>query len=201
MPRQNRYPKELRQKRVFKRSLKFDPIPPRVKKRKFRNKKRKWFVKYSCTLRTERMVSPRVYKHYKLNRKDKRIKDYDVWEHMVYKFFRTFKKHLLENESGVFIKDFGYFFVMRHNRIAGKVKNQKVEGEGRKYSAVFAPIRKDTTLDTWSMDWGTMNSINTKIYQNVANGIRYRMAYTLLYNFYGNQNNQIYLVEKNVNNN
>lgn len=195
MPKQARYPKETRQKRVFKRSLKFDPIPPRIKKRKFRNKKPRKFIKWSSTLKTENIVSPRVYKHYKLNRKDKTLKDYNIWQDDVYKFFRTFKKHLLENESGVFIKDFGYFFVMRHDRLSNKVG-----GEGRKYSAMFAPIRKDKVLDTWSMDYGFMDSVGETIYNNIEKGIRYRMAYTLLYNFYGNQNNQIYLVEKDVNN-
>jgi len=198
--RKNRYPKELRQKRVFKRSLKYDPIPPTKKRRRFRNKKTKLFNKHLKAVRVERIVSPRTYKHYKLNRKNKFSVDYNDWKLKVAKFFKVFKKHMLENEAGVFIKDFGYFYVMRHDRLTDRIKGQKVHGEGRKYSAMFSPIRKDKILDAWSMDYGFTFNLNSKIYDNIEEGIRYKMAYTLLYNFYGNQNNQIYLVEKNGNN-
>ena len=198
--RKERYPKELRQKRVFKRSLKYDPIPPTKKRRRFRNKKTKRFNKYIGSIRTERIVSPRTYKHYKLNRKDKTAITYDDWEIKVSKFFKVFRKHLLENEAGVFIKDFGYFYVMRHDKLTHRIKGQKIHGEGRRYSAMFSPIRKDKLLDAWSMDYGFVGTINSEIYNNIEKGIRYKMAYTLLYNFYGNQNNQIYLVEKNGNN-
>lgn len=193
----HRYPPEKRQRRKFIRSKAYDPTPPTKKRRRFKNKKAKRYSKFSSSFKIEKMIAPRVYKHYKLNRKNKDFLTYKHdWLPMMSKFFKVFREHLLNNESGVFIKDFGYFFIMRHNKLSKRIEYQKVHGEGRKYSPMFAPIRKDTLLDTWVMDYGFSTTVVERAYDNIENGIRYKMVYSLLYSIYGNKQNQLYLVEK-----
>lgn len=200
MPPISRYPREKREKRKFIRSKAYDPIPPTKKRRRFRNKKAKKYSKFVTSFKIEKTLAPRVYKHYKLNRRNKDFITYKYdWKPMISKFFKVFRKHLLENESGVFIKDFGYFFIMRHDRLTKRIKFQKIHAEGKKYNPVFAPIRKDILFDTWTMDYGFSNTITQNMYENIENGVRYKMAYSLLYSIYGNKQNQLYLVKKDDN--
>lgn len=200
MPPISRYPREKRQKRQFTRSKAYDPVPPTKKRRRFRNKKLKRYSKLVTSFKIEKMLAPRIYKHYKLNRKNKDFLTYkDDWKPMISKFFKVFREHLLNNESGVFIKDFGYFFIMRHENLTKRIKFQKIHAEGKRYTPMFAPIRKDGLLDTWSMDYGFSTTIKDRMYENIENGVRYKMAYSLLYSIYGNKLNQLYLVKKDDN--
>jgi hypothetical protein len=190
-----RYPKEERKKRVFPRSKKFTKIPPTVYRRRFRNKKQRTFTAKEKNI--ESMLSPRVYKHYKLWRKIKGDTEYRDWRKKISKLLFTLKKHLVENESGVFIENFGYFFIMRHSKVKSRKGFININGEGRRYTPMFAPIRKDGLLDTWCIDHGVFNSLHQQVQKKVAQGFRYQMAYSLLYSMYGNKNTNLILAERN----
>ena len=198
MPSKSRYPREERKKRVFPRSRKYTKIPPTVFNRRFRNKKRRTFTAKDKNV--ERTLSPRVYKHYKLFRKIKGYTEYLDWKRDINKFLVTLKKHIIENESGVFIENFGYFFIMRHPKVKSKLGFANINGEGRRYTPMFAPIRKDSLLNTWCIDHGVFNDLHQQVQKKVAQGYRYQMAYSLLYSIYANKNTNLILVEKNNDN-
>jgi hypothetical protein len=198
MPSKSRYPREERKKRVFPRSKKFTKIPPTVYRRRFRNKKKRSFTNKEKNI--ELTMSPRVYKHYKLNRKIKGHTEYKDWKPKISKLLATLKKHLIENESGVFIENFGYFFIMRHPKVKSRMGFANINGEGRRYTPMFAPIRKDGLLNTWCIDHGVFNDLHNQVQKKVAEGYRYQMAYSLLYSMYGNKNTNLILAEKNNDN-
>ena len=56
-----RYPKEERQKRVFKRSKPYSPIPPTKKKKISKNSKKKRYAAFTGTNRYEILIGIRAY--------------------------------------------------------------------------------------------------------------------------------------------
>jgi nucleoid DNA-binding protein len=198
MPRQHRYPPEQREKRIFKRSKSYDPVPPRIKNRYKKNKTKRYNTNLKNVLFVENMYSQRVFKYYKLNRKNKFHITREEWKKIIMPFLKVMQKDIVENEAGVFIDNFGYFFIMRHtNRISKRVKFNKIHGEGRRYTPSFAPIRKDNILNTWTMDFGFSSILTNKVNNKIDQGEKYKMAYSLLASLYGRKKDLILVEKKN----
>ena len=196
-----RYPKEERQKRVFKRSKPYSPIPPTKKKKINKNNKKKRYAAFTGTNRYEILIGIRAYKYFRLNRKHKYPILFLEWKKLCRAFFKVARRHVLENEAGLFIKNFGYFFIARNLVLSQRIKYNNISAEGRKHTPMFAPIRKDTVLDTWLMDYNYNHSFETQLYDNIAKGTRYKMAYSNLYAMFGEKQTNLTLIEKTKNGN
>lgn len=192
----HRYPKEKRVKRVFRLTASTKGMPPRNKKKIKKNTRPKKVDRYSKIDKVEDLITMRVYRYYKMHRKSQEKVNYVDWKPKIKKFLKSMQEHILENESGVFIKNLGYFFILRHNALSFRVTKGKISGEGRKYTPVFVPMRKDNLLDTWSMDYAFNHTVYSKTYKKIDAGYKYRMAYCILHNLYTNSNQEIFLIKK-----
>lgn len=151
-------------------------------------------------LKSELIFSPRAHKFYRQKTKyKKRIAKQKLF-FLMRECLKEIKKRMLENESGVFIENFGYFCMMRHPE--RKIRKFHINGYtykgkylptmGCMYSPVFMPIRKDSSLHQWTMDKAfNQKLINSLKYRLRQKGKKYRMSFTILNNLYGRENYKI----------
>ena len=166
-----------------------------TKKKKInKNSKKKRYAAFTGTNRYEILIGIRAYKYFRLNRKHKYPILFLEWKKLCRAFFKVARRHVLENEAGLFIKNFGYFFIARNLVLSQRIKYNNISVEGRKHTPMFAPIRKDTVLDTWLMDYNYNHSFETQLYDNIAKGTRYKMAYSNLYAMFGEKQTNLTLI-------
>ena len=120
------------------------------------------------------LESERAYHYYKT-----RVKNpvtFKTFKSFIKKLFKEMRKHLIENEAGVFIKNFGYFMIQQSLRKSLMLS----------YSLSFVPIRKDLKMNTWVMDKSESRYGFTMYVNHQRNiGHRYKTALVLLQNLYG----------------
>jgi hypothetical protein len=122
----------------------------------------------------EDLESERAYHYYKV--RVKKPVEFAYFKAFVREFFHEVKKHLIENEAGVFLKDFGYFMVQQSLRKSLLIT----------YHLCFIPIRKDLKMRSWSMDRSESKYVLTnKLHHQRNIGHRYKTALVLLQNLYG----------------
>jgi len=151
-------------------------------------------------LKSELIFSPRAHKFYRQKTKyKKRIAKQKLF-FLMRECLKEIKKRMLENEAGVFIEGFGYFCMMRHPE--RKIRNFYIDGYlvkgkylqtmGCMYSPVFMPIRKDSSMQQWTMDKAfDQRLINSLKYRLRKKSKKYRMSFMLLNNLYGRENSKI----------
>jgi len=153
-------------------------------------------------LKSELIFSPRAHKFYRQKTKYKRKIAKQKLFFLMRECLKVIKERLLENESGVFIDNFGYFCIMRHPERKIRsffIKNFFVKGKylqtsGCIYSPVFIPIRKDSSMHQWTMDKAFDKKVNTGLrYRLRKKGKKYRMSLIVLNNLYGRENSKIEL--------
>ena len=143
----------------------------------------------------EDTFSYRMYDAYKRKSKDPML--LTEYRKLIDTFFVKVRKHLLDNEAGVFIKDFGYFCIIRNPK--PQRRNFKFSMKHR-FEPTFIPIRKDTLMQTWTMDNTFLNFIHYVLRMKMLKGKKYKMAYTMLNNLYGTAQVNVYKKENFDNN-
>lgn len=153
-------------------------------------------------LKSELLFSPRAHKFYRQKTKYKKKIPKQKLFFLMRECLKVVKERLLENESGVFIDNFGYFCIMRHperkirNFYFGgyKFKGKYIPTSGCIYSPVFLPIRKDSSMHQWTMDKAFDKRVISSLkYRLVKKGKKYRMSLIVLNNLYGRENSKIEL--------
>lgn len=152
--------------------------------------------------------SPRLFEYLRENSK------YDG-KVLSQKRMRTILKHTLKliakrtvyNEAGVFIKNFGYFCIVRYpsRKIvegfvgANKKKYMNFQTKGFPHSITFIPIRKDRALKEWVMERAFHRYNTTRIMSELLKeGKRYKMAFSLLHNLFGNRIKTVDVIKKQI---
>jgi hypothetical protein len=112
--------------------------------------------------------------------------------------FKTISSRIVTNDGGVYIRNFGYFCVMRHPQkkiYTTSFKKDKVvkyhnfHSGGFAYSPIFIPIRKDVSLREWSFYRSFYPyNITRKMSKNLKDGKQYKMNFSLIYNMNANRN-------------
>jgi len=158
----------------------------------------------------QEFYSERFYEFYVKHSKLKKKMTLYRAKRIIKKFFLVLYRHFLNNQAGVFIKNFGYFFisrrperkVLRYN-INGKVFYSKaLMNLGAHYQPSFLPIRKDASFSQWSMDRAFTNALKRRLRKFTnENRVNYRCALTILHKFYGRTNREIKLPKKKQNDN
>lgn len=136
-----------------------------------------------------RLLDNFLWKRYK---KVARYKKYQVENReelkaIVKTIFQVIAERLVENEAGVFIRNFGYFFIWkipnRNLRYSITTKGEEVKTrpnfytDNYMYSPIFLP---DTSIKSWSMDNTFNNSFKQELSKELNTGKRYK---TYMYTF------------------
>lgn len=94
---------------------------------------------------------------------------------------REIRLRLVENEAGVMIDKFGYFFVLVSKghmfRRIGAGENAKIftpEYGGQRVRVIFMPYIKDKNLSFWSMDYTTGAGVFKEVKDKISKGHKYR---------------------------
>lgn len=172
-----------------------DYVPPRTLKKLRKIRKRIEFRVSEEFVNIEDTFSYRMYDAYK--RKSKNPMVLTEYRKLINKFFIAVRKHLLNNEAGVFIKDFGYFCIIRNPK--PQRKNFKFSMK-HKFEPTFIPIRKDNLMQTWTLDHTFLHFIHFVLRMKMLKGKKYKMAYTMLNNLYGTSQVSVYKKELYDNN-
>jgi hypothetical protein len=91
------------------------------------------------------------------------------------RYFKTIKKHLVNNVAGVFIENFGYFMVTK----SFKKRLLPI------YQIAFIAIRRDSKMNTWCLDGAVNKWVAVNVYQKRNKGHKYKIAFSILQNLYG----------------
>lgn len=139
-----------------------------------------------------------------LNLKEKGLTKKQIFE-IIYKTLQTIAERTVRNEAGVFIKNFGYFCIVRYPQrriMEGFVQGRKkkymnFQTKGYPHSITFIPIRKDTLLKEWVMERAFHKYYTTRIMsQLLSEGKRYKMSFSLLHNLHGNRTHTVDVIKK-----
>jgi hypothetical protein len=203
--------KEAKEKKLY-RSSKNNPNNIAHLKKKAERKIKK-STKKNPTLNKKPYVNtidiahnPKLLEYIKNNSsRDKRQLNESRVEAIINSTLKLIAKRIVYNEGGVFIKDFGYFCVVRYPKriivesFCGKSKKKwmNFQTNGYPHSATFIPIRKDTKLKEWAMERAFHTYNVTRIMSKLlVEGKRYKMNFSLLYNMNSNRNKTVDVLKK-----
>lgn len=123
--------------------------------------------------------------------KKDRITDRSVFRAVVSEIFKKVANDLVENEGGVLVKEWGYFFIFRGVNKYSFIK-RKDDGtdeliyNARKNMRIIMPIFMPHTRGTnsfhgWSMDRAFTQNIRNRLTEKLYSGVKYKCyPYTLL---------------------
>jgi hypothetical protein len=193
------------EKRVFRHSRNNPKNLNHVKRkpREANNKEveKKTFVN-TIDLRSNKKLLQHLEKTLNLSKKDFTKKE--IFS-IIYQTLKTIGERTVRNEAGVFIKDFGYFCVVRYPQ--RRIMEGFVQGRKKKYmnfqtngfphSITFISIRKDNLLKEWVMERAFHKYHTTRIMSELLKeGKKYKMNFSLLYNLYGNRVYTVDVIKK-----
>jgi hypothetical protein len=189
-----RYPKELRVKRVFRHTRIAGALT--IRQKRYQNKIQPKFIETDRFVNLENPISVRGYEYYK-----KRVENpmtREKWQMFMKQFLKRLSNSLTENEAGVFIKKFGYFCIFKHpKKKVNKGGYKNIHTMGHLYLPTFIPIRKDATMQQWTMDRAFHKGmVNMKMGNQLRAGKKYKTAFTVLQNLYGTT--QAFAIEKQI---
>ena len=202
--------KELREKRIFRKSAdnpkNIEHLKRKKEKRKKTNTKENLYSDKKPYISTvELKGNPRLLEHLKQKHQgDKRSITQKRVNTILKHTMKTIAKRTAYNEGGVFIKNFGYFCIIRYPKPAiaksffGKERWLNFHTGGYAYSPVFIPIRKDLKLKEWVMERAFHPYNLTRIMSELLReGKRYKMAFSLLYNLFAHRNKTVDVLKNN----
>src|SRR5690606_16083794 len=96
-----------RVKRVFRFTVPKGTIPPK------RRLPEVTYAESTDFCKMQEIFSPRFMKYYRMKTKYKRKMTLNRIRKFMKRFLRYMAKHIVYNRAGVFIKNFGYFFISR----------------------------------------------------------------------------------------
>lgn len=175
-----RYPVEDRIKRTFRHTKTKNDVPP-IKKLP-----EPLWDNHKLVVKSEITLSPRLHKFYRWNTKFKKKITLSRYKAFMKRFLRRMMEKLLFNQAGVFIENFGYFF-MHLRPVPRKHRKRKpsVFNRNEIYLPMFMPIRKDGVLHQWTMDRMFTQGFRARLNRRVnTEKVDYRSALTNLIAFY-----------------
>jgi len=196
--------KGLREKRIFRKSAdnpkNLEYLQKKKEKKKTLNDKENLYSEKQSFVNTVELTdNPRLLEHLKQkhqgdNRKLTQKKVNIILKHTM----KTIARRIAYNEGGVFIKNFGYFCVIRYPKPriteffygtqSTKKKWVNFHTGGYPFSPTFIPIRKDNKLKEWVMERAFHHYNVIRIMsQLLREGKRYKMTFSLLYNLFSNR--------------
>jgi hypothetical protein len=183
MAKKARYPVEDRVKRKFRHTRIKNDIPPikKLPEPLWDNNKK--------LAKSEDTLSERFHKYYRWNTKYKKKITLSRYKKFLKKFFKQVMLHLINNKSGVFIENFGYFFMHMRPKTIRVVRKRKpnIFNKSEVYLPMFFPIRKDAALNQWTMDRMFSRGIKERLNRKVnTEKVIYKSSLTNLIAFYGN---------------
>lgn len=170
-------------------------IPPRSIKKPIERIRKPLFRDTQDFVNIEDTISMRMYDEYR--KKVKEPISIKKFRKLINRFFVETRKQMLNNEAGVFIKNFGYFCIIRNPRPSRRNHKHTM---GHNYNATFIPIRKDNLMQTWTIDGAFVFFIDFVKRMKMMKGKKYKMAFTMLNNLYGTSQVVVYKKEIDDNN-
>lgn len=183
-----RYPHDERVKRVFRHTVPKGTIPPK------RRLPEVTYAESDKFYKMQEIFSPRFIKYYKMKTKFKKKITLSRIKKFIKRFLRYMSKHIIGSKAGVFIKNFGYFFIsrrpkrqVRKYRINGQtVYSKQIMNLGSHYLPCFIPIRKDGLMHQWTMDRAFSGDITSPLRNTTRlKQVDYSCALSLLIGTYG----------------
>lgn len=149
----------------------------------------------------KRMISKKYYYYYChkkasiKNKKTKRVSELN-WRKAMIGIFSEIAERMVENRSGVFMENWGYFGMLKYPRVPESIMDtmphkivNPVDG-GVLYMPTFIPIRKDTKLDGWVFGRNFSRSIVKGLTEKLYEGHKYTFSYSLMRAMYGYKKNK-----------
>lgn len=149
----------------------------------------------------QELRTKRVYEYYKKNKKSNQT----LTEHKFFKFidalFKLVNKKMVSNEAGVFLERLGYFYIIRMPKRRIKAQAISPTNIGISFRPMFVPIRYDSKLEKYIMDYGFPNAILVRIARKKKKFEEpYSSSLKMLLSVYTNQTNLTTPELRNVNN-
>lgn len=138
---------------------------------------------YTNIVPPKNIVKRDKYREYKNNTpKELLIKGRETFLALYREFFKEIKNELIKRDAGVFIEDFGYFFIWKMPRKMvykyftkeeGLVEDYNHHSDNFKYSLQFYPCKKN--FKYWSMDNSFRKDLKKEVSIQIKNGKKYKM--------------------------
>lgn len=203
--------KEVKEKRVYRFSKSNPKNVAHLRKRQEKGKKIS--TKSSPTIDKKPYVNtidiannPKLLEFIKNQTKiDKRKFSKKRVEQVINSTLKLIAKRTVYNEGGVFIKNFGYFCVVRYPQrrivesFCGNTKKKwmNFHTNGFPHSATFIPIRKDSKLKEWVMERAFHTYNTTRIMSKLLQeGKRYKLNFSVLHNLNANRISTVDVLKK-----
>lgn len=129
------------------------------------------------------------YKYYRANAiyADKKIvEDYKKHGKVISAFYKKVGENLAEASSGVFVKNLGYFSIMRDfNKpmyFDFKTYKSRINSitDGAMYTLSFIPSRTSAILRPWVFDYNFVPNVKGMVRDALRNGKKYNFHYNLI---------------------
>lgn len=154
------------------------------RRKRLHNRIDREFIKKSGSYNCIAATSKRMYGYYK----DANINPkytYVEWKKIVDSIFKEVQEGLVHNDSGVFLKDIGYFGVVVYPEIDSTLfRVSEMKETLHIHKPHFFPIRKDSKLQPWTMVGSFFKGVVTKIYAEADKGKKYKLEFTSLSGMY-----------------
>ena len=112
------------------------------------------------------------------------VAHYVEYGKLISEFYEIVSDEIADSKGGVFIENFGYFGLMKHNK-PRKIKRNK-EGEkvldlDDNFFIAFVPISKNNKRRMYTFDLGFSKKCRNKIKKRLREGYRYLFNASLFY--------------------
>jgi hypothetical protein len=128
----------------------------------------------------------KYYRETSLYGKEKVIPDYKKHGKVLSAFYKKVGDNLVEASGGVFVKNFGYFSILRdfNKPMYFDFKTLKFKlnslTDGAMYTISFIPSRTSTVLRAWVFDYNFVPRVKHALRDALKNGKRYNFHYNLI---------------------
>lgn len=147
----------------------------------------------SEVVKTWTTIDHKAYVFYRENSElcsRKLVKDYVEYGKLISEFYRVVSDELVDSKGGVYIKDFGYFGIMKYFFSAKTSPRQdpdtgiwvkKLNTEEDYFFTAFVPISKNNRLRLFSFDCSYTQNFKDKLTAKLRAGYRYTFNASLFY--------------------
>lgn len=119
--------------------------------------------------------------------------NFEEYKKIVHAFYKKVSEKLVDGDSGVFLKTFGYFSIIAHPKkqvVKVQYQNQKeyfnFKTNNHLYMPMFFPIAKGKPLlSLWTMDRAFVRvSVKSRLHKMLISGKKYKTYIATLYSLY-----------------
>lgn len=153
--------------------------------------KSKYFVTHTDTVNEKILRDKETYEAYKAYCKRQKVADRNIIKNQpdfnvaLSAITKTMANLIVEKKNGLFLKDFGYFFVFRsyghtYSRRRDGKKYFKLERGGLRARIIFMPDRNDFHLKFWTFENRFVRKLQVEVMKRTDDGFRYiGLPYTI----------------------